>query len=80
MSQFLKIDYFELSAKTGENVENLFFHLIDMFNEGKSNGTNNILDNIKELPEETRNQENAIDDIVKLPRKNLTTSQMQQSS
>lgn len=44
-------------------MESLFFHLIDMFNEGKSNGTNNILDNIKEVPEETKHQENAIDEM-----------------
>lgn len=25
----LKVDYFEISAKTGQNVEQLFFHLID---------------------------------------------------
>lgn len=33
-----------------------------MFNEGRSNGTNNILDNIKEVPEESRPHENVIDD------------------
>lgn len=62
MAESLEIDYFELSAKSGENIEDLFPHLIDRFNEGKSNGTNNILDNIKELPEQVRNQENVIDE------------------
>lgn len=58
-------------------MENLFFHLIDMFNEGKSNGTNNILDNIKEVPEEARQYENVIDE----PRQNRSpVKQKEQSS
>lgn len=60
-------------------MDGLFFHLIDMFNEGKSNGTNNILDNIKELPEEVRPQENAIDDESKPSRKSIIKQQQQSS-
>jgi len=29
MADFLKIDYFEISAKTGLQVEELFLHIID---------------------------------------------------
>lgn len=48
MADSLKVDYFEISAKTGEHVEQLFLYLIDKLTEGKTNGCGNVLDAVRD--------------------------------
>lgn len=38
MANKLKIGYYEVSAKTGDMVESMFLHLLDMLSLGTTNG------------------------------------------
>lgn len=57
MADFLKIDYFEISAKTGLHVEELFLHIIDQLIEGRTNGYGNVLDPIRDEIKEEKDEE-----------------------
>lgn len=47
MADQMKIEHYEMSAKTGENVEDLFYHIIDCLLEGKSHTTESTMKQIK---------------------------------
>lgn len=53
----LKVDYFEISAKTGQNIDQLFLHLIDKLVEGKTNGHGNFLDAVKDEIKEEKEED-----------------------
>lgn len=55
----LKIEHFEMSAKTGQNVEELFFHIIDVLSEAKSPGQPATTASMMRQIKEERKEEDA---------------------
>ncbi len=47
MAEELRVTHFELSAKTGENIEDLFFHIIDRLQDNKPATTESSMKQIK---------------------------------